>query len=58
MNKSRGSEWQSYKMNLLRPSKESSSSKGEAVVLDSALQIDKERVLVLETEGHMDQETD
>lgn len=45
-------------MNLLRPSKESRRSKGEAVVLDSALQIDREWVLVLVTEGHMDQETD
>lgn len=43
-------------MNLHKPSKESSSSKEEAVVLDSGLQLDK--VLVPATEGHLDQEID
>ena len=56
MNKSRGSEWQSYKTNLRKPSKESSSSKEEAVVLDLGLQLDKALVPVIE--GHMDQEID
>ena len=56
MNRNKEPEWLNYKKNLLRPSKESSSSK-EVAVLGLALPIDKE-ALVLEIGERMVQEID